>query len=221
MAISYSDFLTQIRNYTEVGSTVLSDTLLDQFITNIELDISLKVDYDDLRKYADSAFVANNKYLNIPSDLLVARALFVATTGSLATGTVQYIEKRDQTFLREFNTTNATGVPKYFGNWDDFTIIVAPTPDSNYPVQLEYIKQPPHFTATNNTYLSEYQQQMLLYGVLTECFSYLKGPQDMYNLYKSKYDEAVQAFAIQQMGRRRRGEYDQGVPRIKVESPSP
>jgi hypothetical protein len=221
MAISYSDFLTQIRNYTEVGSTVLSDTLLDQFITNIELDISLKVDYDDLRKYADSAFVANNKYLNIPSDLLVARALFVATTGSLATGTVQYIEKRDQTFLREFNSTNATGVPKYFGNWDDFTIIVAPTPDSNYPVQLEYIKEPPHFTSTNNTYLSEYQQQTLLYGVLTECFSYLKGPQDMYNLYKSKYDEAIQAFAIQQMGRRRRGEYDNGVPRIKVESPSP
>jgi hypothetical protein len=221
MAITYPNFLTQVRNYTEVSSNVLSDTLLDQFITNIELDISLKVDYDDLRKYADSAFVANNKYLNIPSDLLVARALFVATTGSLATGTVQYIEKRDQTFLREFNSTNATGVPKYFGNWDDFTIIVAPTPDSNYPVQLEYIKEPPHFTSTNNTYLSEYQQQTLLYGVLTECFSYLKGPQDMYNLYKSKYDEAIQAFAIQQMGRRRRGEYDNGVPRIKVESPSP
>jgi hypothetical protein len=52
MAISYSDFLTQIRNYTEVGSTVLSDTVLDQFISNVELDISLKVDYDDLRKYA-------------------------------------------------------------------------------------------------------------------------------------------------------------------------
>jgi hypothetical protein len=221
MAITYPNFLTQVRNYTEVDSNVLTDTLLDQFITNIELDISLKVDYDDLRKYADSAFVANNKYLNIPSDLLVARALFVATTGSLATGTVQYIEKRDQTFLREFNSTNATGVPKYFGNWDDFTIIVAPTPDSNYPVQLEYIKEPPHFTSTNNTYLSEYQQQTLLYGVLTECFSYLKGPQDMYNLYKSKYDEAIQAFAIQQMGRRRRGEYDNGVPRIKVESPSP
>jgi hypothetical protein len=221
MAISYSNFLTQVRNYTEVSSNVLSDTLLDQFITNIELDISLKVDYDDLRKYADSAFVANNKYLNIPSDLLVARALFVATTGTLATGTVQYMEKRDQTFLREFNSTNATGVPKYFGNWDDFTIIVAPTPDSNYPVQLEYIKQPPHFNSTNNTYLSEYQQQTLLYGVLTECFSYLKGPMDMYNLYKNKYDEAIQAFAIQQMGRRRRGEYDNGVPRIKVESPSP
>ena len=46
MAISYSDFLTQIRNYTEVGSTVLTDALLDQFISNVELDIAGKVDYD-------------------------------------------------------------------------------------------------------------------------------------------------------------------------------
>jgi hypothetical protein len=44
---------------------------------------------------------------------------------------------------------------------------------------------------------------------------------DMYNLYKTKYDEEIQAFALQQMGRRRRGEYDDGVPRIKVPSPSP
>ena len=52
MAISYSNFLTQVRNYTEVDSNVLSDTLLDQFISNVELDIAGKVDYDDLRKYA-------------------------------------------------------------------------------------------------------------------------------------------------------------------------
>jgi hypothetical protein len=38
MAISYSNFLTQVRSYTEVDSNVLSDTLLDQFITNTELE---------------------------------------------------------------------------------------------------------------------------------------------------------------------------------------
>ena len=32
MAITYSNFLTQVRNFTEVDSNVLSDTLLDQFI---------------------------------------------------------------------------------------------------------------------------------------------------------------------------------------------
>ena len=51
MAISYSDFLTQVRNFTEVDSNVLSDTIIGQFIRNVELDVAGKVDYDDTRKY--------------------------------------------------------------------------------------------------------------------------------------------------------------------------
>ena len=39
MAITYSNFLTQIRSYTEVDSNVLTNTLIDQFISNIELDM--------------------------------------------------------------------------------------------------------------------------------------------------------------------------------------
>jgi hypothetical protein len=217
MAISYSDFLTQIRNYTEVGSTVLSDALLDQFISNVELDIAGKVDYDDLRKYATANFVTGQRYLNRPGDEIIIRSIQVIESN----GNRSFLEARETSFLSEFNNDGSLGLPKFYANWNENTFIVAPTPDQAYEVQLNYIIYPPHFTATNNTYLPQYQQQMLLYGVLTECFSYLKGPQDMYNLYKSKYDEAVQAFAIQQMGRRRRGEYDNGVPRIKVESPSP
>ena len=107
---------------------------------------------------------------------------------------------------------------------DDYNIVVAPTPDATAAagqVQINYVKYPPHFTSTNATYLSTIQQSMLLHGVLTEAFSYLKGPADMYNLYKSKYDEEVQSFALQQMGRRRRDEYTDGVPRVQVPSPSP
>jgi hypothetical protein len=221
MSITYTAFLTQVRNYTEVDSTVLSDTLIDQFIRNTELDIAAKVDYDDLRKYVDATFTANNKYLIIPADLIIARSLLIATSGTVATGTVEYLQKRDQTFIREYNSTNFTGVPRYYGQFDDFTLIVAPTPNSAYPVQLEYIKDAPHFNSTTNTFISTYYENMLLYGVLTEAFSFLKGPMDMYNLYKTKYDEELQTFALIQMGRRRRGEYDDGVPRIKINSPSP
>ena len=88
-------------------------------------------------------------------------------------------------------------------------------------MQINYIKEPPNFTSTNNTYLSQHQETMLLHGVLTEAFSFLKGPDNLYNLYQKKYTEEVQNFALQQMGRRRRGEYDDGVPRIVVPSPSP
>ena len=216
MAISYSNFLTQVRNYTEVDSNVLSDTLLDQFIRNVELDIAGKVDYDDLRKYSTANFVSGQRYLSMPADLITLRSVQVIDSGERT-----FLEKRDTSFISEYNGSGAQGKPLYYANWDDFNIVVAPTPDSTYTVQINYIKDAPHFTSTNNTYIAQYQESMLLHGVLTEAFSYLKGPADMYNLYKSKYDEEVQSFALTQMGRRRRDDYTDGVPRVKVPSPSP
>tara|TARA_R100001015_G_C4603794_1_gene158773 strand:+ start:366 stop:1028 length:663 start_codon:yes stop_codon:yes gene_type:complete len=220
MAITHSNFLTQVRSYTEVDSNVLSDTLIDQFIRNIELEIAGKVDYDDTRKYATSSFTANKRYLVTPSDFLVIRSLQVFADNTI-TSAREFMEKRDTSFISEFNASGTTGKPKYYANWNENTIVVAPTPNIAYGVQLNYVISPPHFDSSTTTYLSNNQESMLLHGVLTECFAYLKGPMDMYNLYKSKYNEEVQAFAIQQMGRRRRAEFDDGVPRIKVDSPSP
>lgn len=220
MAISYSDFLTQVRSYTEVDSNVLSDTLIGQFIRNTELNIAGAVDYDETRKYATSSFTANKRYIVMPADFLIVRSLqvFADTTNTSAR---TFMEKRDTSFISEYNSSGATGQPKYYANWDDNTLVVAPTPDIAYAVQLNYIIDPPGFTSTNSTYLSQYQESLLLHGVLTEALSYLKGPLDMYNLYKSKYNQEVEAFALQQMGRRRRAEFDDGVPRIQVASPSP
>ena len=220
MAITYSDFLTQVRNYTEVDSNVLTDTIIGQFIRNVELNIAGAVDYDDTRKYATSSFTANKRYLVTPADFLIIRSLQVFSTTD-QTGDRSFMEKRDTSFITEFNGSGATGLPRFYANWDESTIVVAPTPNIAYAVQLNYIITPPSFTSSNNTYLSEYQQGLLLDGVLTEAFAFLKGPMDMYNLYKSKYNESIQNFALQQMGRRRRAEYDDGVPRIQVPSPSP
>jgi hypothetical protein len=216
MAITHSNFLTQVRNYTEVSSNVLTDAIIQEFIRNVELDVAGKVDYDDLRKYATSSFTAGNRYVSLPSDLLIIRSVQVID-GS----TRVFLEKRDTSFISEFNSTGSQDVPKYFANWDDFNILVAPTPATALEVQINYIVDPPSFTSTNNTFLSTYQESMLLHGVLAEAFRFLKGPDNLYNLYNSKYNEEIQNFALQQMGRRRRGEYSDGVPRIKVDSPSP
>lgn len=77
MAITYSNFLTQVRNYTEVDNNVLSDAIIQDFIRSVELDIAGKVDYDDLRKYSTSNFTANNRYVTIPADSLVLRSVQV------------------------------------------------------------------------------------------------------------------------------------------------
>jgi hypothetical protein len=223
MAVTHANFLTQVRNYTEVDSNVLTDAIIQDFIKSVELDIAGKVDYDDLRKYATSNFTAGNRYVILPSDAIVVRSVQVIDSSNNRT----FLEKRDTSFISEFapNDSN-TGTPKYWANWEDNVqqgpvILVAPTPATADTVQLNYIKQPPEFTSTQNTYLSTYQESMLLHGVLAEAFRFLKGPDNLYNLYNSKYNEETQNFALQQMGRRRRGEYQDGVPRIKVDSPSP
>jgi hypothetical protein len=217
MAITHADFLTQVRNYTEVDSNVLSDTLLDQFIRNVELDIAGQVDYDDLRKYATSNTTANNRYVSMPSDLLILRSVQI-----ISSNVRDFLEKKDTSFIAEFAPNETvTGTPKYFANWDETNILLAPTPNAAFEIQINYIKDPPHFDSSTNTFLSEHQEAMLLYGVLRECFGFLKGPEDLYKLYSDRYNQSIQAFGLQQMGRRRRGEYDSGVPRVKIPSPSP
>jgi len=217
MSIAYADFLTQVRNYTEVDSNVLTDQIIQDFIRSVELDIAGKVDYDDLRKYSNSNFTAGNRYVSLPADLTIIRSVQVID----GSGNRTFLEKRDTSFISEYNNDGTTGTPKYWANWDDFNLLVAPIPSSALQVQINYITDPAQFTSTNTTFISTYQESMLLHGVLTEAFRFLKGPDNLYNLYQTKYTEEVQNFALQQMGRRRRAEFDDGVPRIQVPSPTP
>jgi hypothetical protein len=215
MSITHTAFLTQVRNYTEVDSNVLSDTILDQFIRNTELDIAGKVDYDDIRKYV-TAVSGTARYLNVPEDCISIRSVQI-----ISSSTRDFLEKRDTSFIAEFNPSDSTGQPKYYANWDDKNIVFAPIPDQAYEIQMNYIRDPEHFDSATTTFLSNHQENLLLYGVLVESFSYLKGPMDMYKLYQDKYNEEIQAFMLTQMGKRRRADYDDGVMRLPVQSPSP
>ena len=215
MTITHSNFLTQVRNYTEVSSNVLTDSLIDEFIRNTEIDIANKVDYDDIRKYV-TAVTGTNRYINVPDDCISIRSVQI-----ISSSTRDFLEKRDTSFIAEFNPGDSTGQPKYYANWDDKNIVFAPIPDQAYEIQMNYIRDPEHFTSTQNTFLSQHAENLLLYGVLVECFSYLKGPADMYKLYLDKYNESIQAFMLTQMGKRRRADYADGVMRLPVQSPSP
>ena len=58
--ISYTTLVTMIRNYTEVGSNVLSDTVLERIIKNAELKIHRAIDTDQSVFYATSNLIINN-----------------------------------------------------------------------------------------------------------------------------------------------------------------
>ena len=214
--MTYTELVQKIRDYTEVSNNVLTDTIVNGFIENAEFRILRDVDSDNNRRYVTANLITSTRFIDTPSNLLVIRsAQIVDADGATNPDNRDFLQYRDTSFMSEFNPTNATGVPKYYSNWDENTIVVAPTPDQTYTIQLNYILKPDGLSSTNTTtYLSLQFPNGLLYACLVEAYSFLKGPQDLLQLYEQKYKQSVEGFSIEQMGRRRRDEYQSGVPRI-------
>ena len=228
MAYTLDNLRTNIRDYTEVSSNVLSDSVLNTIIVNSENKIYREVDSDQDRHYATSNAIVGNRYVTIPDDLRFIRYVQLKDTA----GNQYYLEQRDTSFMAEYYSTPSTqavDIPKYYANWDEEFWVLAPTPDKTYEITLAYNKQPDTITdttstpapATAGTYLSNNYQDLLLYACLVNTYAYLKGPQDMLQYYQGAYEKALYSYAIEQQGRRRRDEYADGVIRTVLASENP
>ena len=214
--MTYAELVQKIRDYTEVDANVLTSTIVDGFISDAEFRILRDVDSDNNKRYATANLVTSNRFIDTPDNLLVIRsAQIIDSDGSSQPDNREFLEFRDTSFMSEYNPTGSTGVPKYYSYWDNDTIVVAPTPDATYTIQLNYILKDQGLSSTNTeTYISKVFPNGLLYACLVEAFSFLKGPNDLLQLYEGKYKQVVEGFSIEQMGRRRRDEYQSGVPRV-------
>ena len=228
MAYTLDNLRTDIRNYTEVSDTVLSDSVLANQIKNAENKITRAIDTDQNVFYATSNAIVGNRYVTIPDNLRAIRYVQFKDQA----GNQYYLEQRDTSFIAEYYSTPGTSgvdIPKYYANWDEEFWVLAPTPDKTYEITLAYDKEPDSITdttsspapATTGTYLSNKYQDLLLYACLVNAFGYLKGPQDMLQYYQGAYEKALYSYAIEQQGRRRRDEYQDGVIRTPLKSPSP
>jgi len=242
MAYTLAQLEADIRNYTEVDSNVLTGAILGRFIENVENRVLYDLPMDSDRESATGNFALDDNTINNPAGALFIRAVEVFDSTSAVTGNSVFLQKKDQTYLREYvakltgpagglTGQDVTGQPKYYAMFGGATalsdstsggLLLAPTPDATYAFRVYYNVRPTSLvTNTSGTYLSNYFANGLLYGCLAEAFGYLKGPMDMLTLYENKYKQEVQKFAGAQLGRRRRDDYTDGTIRIPVKSPSP
>ena len=73
--MNYSELLDNVRNYTEVGTEVLSNTVINVFITNAENKIQKQLDLDAFRKFATSSLTIGSPFLTMPK-ILTLREVF-------------------------------------------------------------------------------------------------------------------------------------------------
>jgi hypothetical protein len=241
----YSTLTAAIRSYTEVDDSVFTQTIIDEFIMAAEFRIYQELPMDSQRFVQEGTLSTDNNTINNPAGTLFIRGVEVFNSTANTEGNGTWLEKKDQTYLSEYvdrltgtegdlTAQDVTGFPKYyamFGGADNTTdtssggFYIAPTPDAAYKFRIYYNKMPNGLGSgtgfNNNTYLSTYFPQGLLYACLVEAYGFLKGPTDMLTYYENRYKNAIQQFAGMQLGRRRRDDYTDGTVRIQVKSPSP
>jgi len=212
--MNYSELVTAIQTYTENnfpsttladGTTVTSAEQINRLIEQAEQRIYNSVQFPSLRKNQYTAITANNKYVSLPNDFLSVYSLALVsdtTGGDLNTGTFSYLLNKDVNFIREaYPAPNDTGVPKYYALFgptivsgaitNELSLILGPTPDILYYIELHYYYYPESITTATTTWLGDNFDTVLLYGSLVEAYTYMKGEQDLITLYDTKYKEAL------------------------------
>lgn len=228
---TYSELVTQIKEYCEVDSNVFTTAIVNDFIEHAESKIFRQIDFDVFRKYRTATLTSGDAFIampgNTPDSFAFIRSVNIfspsGSLGGLTDNERVFLEKRDQSFINEYSPNRtSTGIPKYYANWDNDTIVLAPAPNAAYTIELAYNALPTGLSSSNTTtWVSNNAPQLLLYACLVEAFKFLKGPDNMLQTYESYYQQSLSPFAGEQMGRRRRDEYMDGVPRIGVRSTNP
>ena len=212
--MNYSELSAAIQSYVENtfpetylydNSTVSPQTQFDTFIQQAEQRIYNTIQFPSLRKNQYTPITANNKYVSLPNDFLAVYSLaFVTgvTGGNLDTGTFEYLLNKDVNFIRQaYPSPNDTGEPKYYALFgptivsstitNELSLILGPTPDATYYVELHYYYYPESITTANTTWLGDNFDSVLLYGSLVEAYTFMKGEPDVIAGYDMKYKEAL------------------------------
>ena len=231
---TYDNLVTDIRNYTEVDSNVLTAAICNRIIEDAEFKILRDVPIDAYKKQSVGNLVTGQNTINVPAKTLFVKGVQVYDGTGAATGANRWLEKKDESYLQEYvpsTETSARGQPKYYAMFggatgvtdtSSGTLLLAPTPDTTYTFKIHYEAIPTPLSSSNTTtYISQYFPNGLLYACLVEAYGFLKGPMDMLTLYENKYKQEIQKFAAEQLGRRKRDDYTDGTVRIPVPSPTP
>ena len=187
MAWTYTTLKSAIQDYLETTETTFG-TNLGVIVSQAEDRILKTVQLPDFRKSTTGSMTSGNSYLSTPSDFLSPYSLALNNSG------YEYLIFKDVNFIREaYPVAATTGVPKYYGLFNETSFILGPTPGSGYSVELHYFYKPESITTASagTSWLGTNAESALLNASLVEAYTFLKGEPDLLQLYEGRYQEAI------------------------------
>jgi hypothetical protein len=143
--MNYITLRQVIQSYAE-NTEALFVANIPVFIQQAEQRIYNTVQIPVLRKNVTGNVTVSNPYLSCPNDFLAVYSLAVISN----TGAYQYLIDKDVSFIREaYPSPTDISVPKYYSIFgsqlsyqNEISLLLAPTPDANYNVELHYFYYP-------------------------------------------------------------------------------
>jgi hypothetical protein len=229
--MDYSTLFVTIKGYieNEFPATVFTDSAgdasstalftskeqIDTFIQLAEERVYNSVQIPAIRKNQTGYMTSGNKYLSLPSDWLATFSLAVINP---TTSAQTFLLNKDVNYIREaFPVPSDTGTPTHYAQFSDYSLIIGPTPDASYQVELHYYYYPETIVTAGATWLGNNFETVLLYGALREAAVFTKGEADMIANYEGKYQESLALLKQLGDGKDRRDAYRSGQVRIPVQ----
>jgi len=213
MSFTFAQLKTAIQDYTDNSESSFVSHLSD-FIKASEERIFKSVDLEIFRKNVTSAFTSSDKFLTIPSDYLSTFSMQITTAGSEA-----FLLQKDVNFLQEaYSGSTSTATPRYYAQFDEDNFIVAPTPNSNYAIELHYYYRPTSLTAgadSATTWLSDNAPFALLFGALVDAYIFMKGEPDLIQQYEKRFIDQLTRLKDYGEARENTDAYSEGLPKAQ------
>ena len=210
--MNYATLSAKIQEYVQSTETSFVANI-PTFVQLAEERIYNSVQIPAIRRNQIGTLTANNKYLTLPGDWLATFSLAVIASD----GSQEFLIDKDVNFIRQsYPSPTDTGVPAYYAIFDQNTLILGPTPNSNYQVEMHYYYYPESIVTAGTTWIGDNFETVLLYGSLREAYTYLKGEADLIANYEQKYQEAMQMLYRMGDGLNRRDAYRSGQVRVPV-----
>lgn len=194
--MNYAQLTQAIQAYAENTESLFVSNI-PLFISEAELRIYNSVQIPVLRKNVTGTLTTSNPYLSCPNDFMAVYSLAAIGTS----GSYNYLIDKDVSFIREaYPNPTDTGLPKYYAIFGtqltfstELSLILTPTPNANYTVELHYYYMPESITtaASGTSWLSDNYDPVLFYGAMREAMIFMKGEADMVGYYEQKYQEAL------------------------------
>jgi len=211
--VDYQSLSTTIQQYTEnTEASFIAN--IPTFVQLAEERIYNSVQIPAIRRNVTGNLTAGVKYLQLPTDWLATFSLAVIDP---VTNAQEFLLNKDVNYIRQaYPDPDDEAKPQHYAQFDADTLILGPTPDANYEMELHYYRYPESIVTAGTSWLGDNFETALLYGALREAYLYMKGEPDIIANCEAKYQESLALLKQLGDGKDRRDAYRSGQVRVPV-----